>query len=209
MIDKILQLFPIAVLSLFYFQLISLWMDQLYKKNAGQLKTAARLSVKKYRWLLAPGFFGCLLWLGQTSSFPLFFRGTGAAIFLLAICATDFEQQLIFDRMLFPFALLGLLLLPFSAIGFTDALLAGCIGGGAFLLLAVLTHGAIGGGDIKLIFVLGLWLGTGQLYATILIGLVLGGLAALLLLITRQRSRRDFFAYGPWFALPALYLLLS
>ena len=72
-----------------------------------------------------------------------------------------------------------------------------------------MTHGAIGGGDIKLIFVLGLWLGTGQLYVTILIGLVLGGLAALLLLITRQRSRRDFFAYGPWFALPALYLLLS
>ena len=209
MIDKILQLFPIAVLSLFCFQLVTLWMDQLYKKNAGQLKTAALLSVKKYRWLLVPGFFSCLVWLSQTSSFPLFFRGAVASIFLLAICATDFEQQLIFDRMLFPFALLGLLLLPFSAIGFTDALLAGFIGGGAFLLLAVLTHGAIGGGDIKLIFVLGLWLGTKQLYTTVLSGLILGGLVALLLLITRQRSRRDFFAYGPWFALPALYLLLS
>ena len=94
-------------------------------------------------------------------------------------------------------------LLPLPA---GNHLMAAFAGGIAFLLLAILTGGGIGGGDIKLIFVLGLWLGAHKLLAVILLGFFLGGLAALLLLLTGKKKRRDFLAYGPYFAGSAILL---
>ena len=111
--------------------------------------------------------------------------------------------------MLLPFGLLALPAAFFSPLPLTDHLLAAAAGGGLFLLLAMLTRGGIGGGDIKLIFVLGLWLGTDRLLSAVLAGLLLGGLAALLLLLTGRKKRQNNFAYGPYFALNALWLYLS
>ena len=39
-------------------------------------------------------------------------------------------------------------------------------------------------------------------------GIVLGGLAALLLMLLRLKKRKSAFAYGPYFALTALTLFL-
>ena len=39
-------------------------------------------------------------------------------------------------------------------------------------------------------------------------GTVLGGAAALVLLLTGQKSRKSAFAYGPYFTLTALALML-
>ena len=77
-----------------------------------------------------------------------------------------------------------------------------------FLVLAVATRGGIGGGDIKLIAALGLWLGTDQLLTVACTGMILGGVAALLLLVTKRRKRGEMFAYGPYFTVAALVLTL-
>ena len=77
------------------------------------------------------------------------------------------------------------------------------------MLLAVLTRGGVGGGDVKLIAALGLWLGPARLTTVAFIGLALGGLAALLLLLTKRKKRRETFAYGPYFAVPAVVFLLT
>lgn len=126
--------------------------------------------------------------------------------FLLLFTMTDWEQQVIFDRMLLPFALLGLLHTLLAGLPVTDHLLAALAGGGLFLLLAVLTRGGIGGGDIKLIAALGLWSGTEGLTAIAVSGLILGGLAALVLLLTGRKKRSDYFPYGPGFTITALFL---
>jgi leader peptidase (prepilin peptidase)/N-methyltransferase len=44
-----------------------------------------------------------------------------------------------------------------------------------FLLISILTRGGIGGGDIKLIALIGLWVGTAQLETIAIAGIVLGG----------------------------------
>lgn len=86
--------------------------------------------------------------------------------------------------------------------------MAAAVGGIVFLVLAVLTKGGIGGGDIKLVAALGLWLGSDMLMTVVIAGIVLGGMAALIMLATGKRKKGDFFAYGPYFTISALLFTL-
>jgi leader peptidase (prepilin peptidase)/N-methyltransferase len=72
----------------------------------------------------------------------------------------------------------------------------------------MLMGGAIGGGDIKLMFVLGLWLGGEALLAIAMGGFLLSGLVALVMLGTGRWKRDERFAYSPYFSLMALSFLL-
>ena len=130
-----------------------------------------------------------------------------AIFFLLFMTATDFEQYMLFDAMTVPLALLGII---FSyQENFPDALLAAFVGGGFFLLLAIISKGSLGGGDVKLIFALGFWLGTEKLLNVVLAGTIAGGVAAILMILAKKKSRKSYFAYGPYFTLSAVYFLLA
>ena len=131
-----------------------------------------------------------------------------ASAFLLLMTATDFEQYCLFDAMMLPFAAGGLLLSLIQLPFLTDRLIAAAAGGAAFLVLAILSRGALGGGDVKLIAALGLWLGRDALLFVTMAGIVFGGLSALLLMLLRLKKRKSAFAYGPYFALTALALFM-
>ena len=128
--------------------------------------------------------------------------------FMVLYTWTDLEQRVIFDRMLIPFAVIGLISVPLLDRVLTDHLMAAAVGGIVFLVLAVLTKGGIGGGDIKLVAALGLWLGSDMLMTVVIAGIVLGGMAALIMLATGKRKKGDFFAYGPYFTISALLFTL-
>ena len=130
------------------------------------------------------------------------------AIFLLALMtATDFEQYMLFDAMTLPLALIGAI---YSWQGnFSDCVTAAVIGGGIFFLLAIISKGALGGGDVKLIAALGLWLGSEKLLNVVLIGSIGGGLTAILMILAKKKNSKSYFAYGPYFALSAIYFLLN
>ena len=189
------------------------WLARLYASDRDALSFPERTAGQERRHV--PLLFAALLVLfswtlltmrhlePRSLAFLLVFQ-----CFLVLYTVTDLEQQVIFDRMLAPFALIGLLSLPLLGRVASDHLLAALAGGGIFLALAIVTRGGIGGGDIKLIAALGLWLGTDQLLAVACTGILLGGAAALVLLLTKKRSRGEFFAYGPYFPLAALVLTL-
>lgn len=115
--------------------------------------------------------------------------------FLLLFTFSDFEQEVIFDHMLLPFAIFGIIFTLTAGLPFFNHLTAAAGGG-------------IGGGDIKLIAALGIWLGTDNLLTVTCIGLLTGGVFAFLLLISKRKKRTDYFAYGPFFTLTALFYLL-
>jgi leader peptidase (prepilin peptidase)/N-methyltransferase len=84
-----------------------------------------------------------------------------------------------------------------------------------FLILHVISRNGLGLGDVKLVAVIGAVTGLGAAhYAAVdavLAGVFLGGVVALLLLITRIRSLKDPIPYGPFLcvgAVLALYLSL-
>ena len=102
---------------------------------------------------------------------------------------TDLEQRVIFDRMLIPFAVIGAHLDPAArprADGPSDG--GGC-GRRRFPRAGGAGRRRIGGGDIKLVAALGLWLGSDMLMTVVIAGIVLGGMAALIMLATGKRKK--------------------
>ena len=196
---------------LFYIvsEISSEWIDSLYQKQPEVLSYPHER--EKRSFFRKPFLFlsSCFLLLFcLSSSLPVLIYQLLLIYFLLLTICTDFEQYVIFDRMLIPFGILSFPMIFLLGLPLMDHLLAALIGGAVFFLLAILTRGGIGGGDVKLIFVLGLWLGSNTLLGTVILGFCLGGIAALFFLITKRKKKREFFAYGPYFSLAALFLSL-
>ncbi len=201
-------LFFIGVL--YYARYGSRWIDHLYEKRKDILTFPADIEErKKYRkWLLVVLGYGSLWWILWHANFWDGLLHLFAIALLLLMTMTDFEQYCLFDDMMIPFALGGVawcLVFPDTAINHGIAAL---VGGGIFFLLAVLSGGALGGGDVKLVAALGLWLGTEQLLSVVCLGMVLGGLVAGILLLLKKKKRKSAFAYGPYFALTTVVFFL-
>jgi len=129
--------------------------------------------------------------------------------FLVFISIMDWEQQIILDKVLYCFFFCGLFFSFFSPDLFLNRLLAAFCGSIVLLILAIITRGAIGGGDIKLLFVLGFWLGMDKMLFTLFLGFIIGGLISAFLLLCRLKKRHDTIAYGPYFALSAILSLFQ
>ena len=181
----------------------SLWIDKLYSRSS-ELTFPAEISARaKFRKPIL--FFALTILFSLTDDLFL----TTAIFLLMLMTFTDFEQYMLFDAMTIPFAIIGAIRVWQMSLNVHDHALAAIIGGGIFLLLAIISSGSLGGGDVKLIAALGLWLGCMKLLNVVLIGTVSGGLAAVLMILTKKKSRGSYFAYGPYFALSALYALLT
>ena len=131
-----------------------------------------------------------------------------AAYLLVLIMVTDFEQYVIFNKMLIPFALIGAVYIFHLNLPILNHLVAVFLGGAMFLVLALITKGGIGGGDVKLVAVLGLWFGIDNLLFIITAASIMAGVTALIMIIFTKKSRRDYLAYGPYFSISAIYCLL-
>lgn len=195
-------MFAIILLSAVLTALGSLWIDISYSRSDELTfpnDIVIRSRFRKYILFVALIFLFSLtdnLW-------------TMTAIYLLMLMTlTDFEQFMLFDAMTIPLAIIGALFALNMNLNLIEHVLAAFIGGGAFFLLAVLSKGALGGGDVKLIAALGFWLGF-ELLNVIIYGTVAGGLAAILLILAKQKDHSSYFAYGPYFALSAIYFLLN
>ena len=104
---------------------------------------------------------------------------------------------------------MGLVATPWLPFSLWQRLAAGV---GAFIVLAalaILGRGALGGGDVKMMAVLGLWLGVNGIITTACIGFILGGIAAIIMLLLRIHGRKDFFAFGPFLIMGAVVAWLS
>ena len=121
----------------------------------------------------------------------------------------DYRFQFIFDDSLVPLLMVGLAATPFLPFSIWQRLAAGA---GAFVVLAalaILGRGALGGGDVKMMAVLGLWLGVNGIITTACIGFILGGVAAIIMLVLKVRGRKDFFAFGPFLIMGAVVAWLA
>ena len=178
----------------------SFWIEKLYS-NCSELTFPEEISSRGH-------FRKPILFISLLSFILIDNLWLMAAIFLLILMTvTDFEQYMLFDAMTLPFALLGGIFSWQNSL-LQENLLAAAIGGGIFLLLAIISKGALGGGDVKLIFGLGMWLGAEKLLNVVLYGTILGGISALLMILAKKKSRGSYFAYGPYFTLVAIYFLI-
>lgn len=131
------------------------------------------------------------------------------ATFLIGITFIDLDHQLILDKVVIWLAGIGVFInLVTAPLALTDIMLAVVTGGGLFLFIAVITKGGMGGGDIKFVAALGIWLGFKLTLLTMLLSFFIGGLGSALLLFTRVKKRKDFIPFGPFIAISALLSML-
>lgn len=125
---------------------------------------------------------------------------------LWAIFWIDLDTQFIFNVMTYPSILLGILynVSKGSIKGpLAGALLAWCLFEAiAFLSIWLLQKEGMGGGDIKLAVLLGIWLGPIQLLSALFFAFITGSLAGIALLAFRRQSRP--FPFGPFLVLGGL-----
>ena len=131
------------------------------------------------------------------------------ATFLIGVTFIDLDYQLILDKVVIWLAGIGAFInLVMASLSLTDILLAVVTGGGVFLFIAVITNGGMGGGDIKFIAALGVWLGFKLTLLTMVLSFFTGGFGSVLLLLTRVKKRKDFIPFGPFIAVSAFLSLL-
>ena len=133
----------------------------------------------------------------------------------VTLAVIDLETLRLPDRLTLPSYPAGLVLLAipgdWPALG--RAVLAAAAAGAAALLLALLApSGGLGLGDVKLVGVLGLflgWLGWGVLVVGVAFGFALGAVVAVGLLASRRAGLRDHLAFGPWLIAGALVAVVA
>jgi prepilin signal peptidase PulO-like enzyme (type II secretory pathway) len=131
---------------------------------------------------------------------------------LLICTATDLLRYRVPNAVTYPgiaLALLAAVVLGPETAGAVDAVAAAALSGGIFLIMALVSRGGIGLGDVKLATLIGAALGLKSAYAALFLGVLVAGAVILLLLLTRLVSRRQAVPYAPFLALAAVVLLLT
>jgi leader peptidase (prepilin peptidase)/N-methyltransferase len=82
-----------------------------------------------------------------------------------------------------------------------DALLGALAGGGVFWLIALVTRGSMGGGDIKLMAALGLWFGLKGIAMIALLAFVIGSVISLIIVKIKKGGRKTAVPFGPFIIL--------
>lgn len=120
---------------------------------------------------------------------------------LIPLVVIDLRHQIIPDSLNGLGAIAGFLTIVISGNAFLDAVTGAFIGGGIMLFIAIISRGGMGGGDIKMMAWLGLFLGWKLTLLALIIAFVTGGVGSLLLILLGIKKRKDFIPFGPFLAL--------
>ena len=155
----------------------------------------------------AAGYLAILWTFGPTWTTVLY-----ALLFsaLLVVAGTDLTHKIIPNVVTLPGIVLGLLgaatVLP---VGLLNSLLGVAIGGGILWALAwaspyLFGKEGMGGGDIKLLAMIGAFLGWKPALLTIMIGSLTGSIIGISLIALRLMKRDEYIPFGPFLVLGAL-----
>jgi len=145
---------------------------------------------------------------------PAFLLLTAA---LIAISAIDLEHFIIPNRIVYPVGIASVILLAGAAAlehdfsSFGRALLGAA---GAFLfffILHLVAPGGMGFGDVRLSFVLGLflgWLGGLYVFGGLFLGFLLGAVIGTVLIAVGRRGRKQHIPFGPFLAAGTMIFVL-
>jgi leader peptidase (prepilin peptidase) / N-methyltransferase len=160
---------------------------------------------------------------------PFFVTAFWSCIFLIVIFI-DKEHQLILNKVTYPSIAIALALLIVEWIAPQAGLLShlivlnntemipvnplvsGLLAGGIFFVFFIIVYlinpGGLGIGDIKLVGLIGLATGFPLGFVAMFIGIIIGGIAAVVMLILRKKGRKDIMPYGVFLGIGPIAALL-
>jgi leader peptidase (prepilin peptidase) / N-methyltransferase len=135
---------------------------------------------------------------------------------LVIIFFIDLDFQIIPDRITLPGILIGLItgsfLLPdpflrYSFLGYKASVIGFLTGGSLFYAVAILSRGGMGGGDIKMMAMVGSLMGWKGALLTTFLGSLTGAVIGIFLMVFKGKGRKTKIPFGPFLALGAIITL--
>jgi len=132
---------------------------------------------------------------------------------LIVITGIDLSHQIIPDLISLPGIGVGLLgSLLFLPLTFLNSLFGVLLGGGSLFLVATLyqwlfKREGMGGGDVKLLAMIGSFLGWKAVILTILIGSLIGSITGIVIILLRGKDFKYAIPFGPFLSLSAVISL--
>jgi len=147
---------------------------------------------------------------GITMSYLYYFLFVSA---LIAITVIDLHHQIIPDVISLPgivIGVLGSLLVP--QITFWDSLTGMIVGGGSLFLVAtgyqwLFKREGMGGGDVKLLAMIGAFLGWKAVILTILLSSLIGSIIGITVMLIKGKDFKYAIPFGPFLAIGAVISL--
>ena len=188
-----------------------------YLRLRGRCRYCQAAVSRKLLWVeIAAGLiFALLYWhfgLGPELGIMAFYACVFIVVFVI-----DLERGLILNKVVYPAMIVALLLalVPQPWLtrwivinGVANAALGGGVGFAIFLVIAIVSRGGMGWGDVKLVALIGLAVGFPLVLFSIILGAILGSIVALALMIAKKRRFRETLPFGPFLALAAMITLL-
>jgi leader peptidase (prepilin peptidase)/N-methyltransferase len=147
---------------------------------------------------------------GPSWSFLIYFAFVAA---LIVITVIDLYHQIIPDVISLPGVAMGLLLSlinPYTT--FFNSLIGVLIGGGSLFAVATLyqwlfKREGMGGGDVKLLAMIGAFLGWKAVILTILLSSLIGSMVGIIIMVLKGKDFKYAIPFGPFLSLGAVIAL--
>ncbi|MEK3995757.1 prepilin peptidase [Psychrobacillus sp. FSL K6-2365] len=124
---------------------------------------------------------------------------------LVIITVSDIAYMLIPDKILIFFLTPLIVLRVFIPLSpWWDSIIGAFVGFGVLFLIAVVSKGGMGGGDIKLFFVIGLVLGWIPTLLTLFLASIIGTVVGIISLRRTKQGRKTPIPFGPSIAIAAI-----
>jgi leader peptidase (prepilin peptidase)/N-methyltransferase len=124
---------------------------------------------------------------------------------LVIIVVSDIAYMLIPDKVLLFFAVIYFVLrfyLPLNP--WWDSLLGCALGFSLLLLIAIISRGGMGGGDIKLFALIGFIVGTKVMLLAFFLSCMYGAVFGIFAIIFKRLKRKQVIPFGPFIAIGTL-----
>lgn len=118
---------------------------------------------------------------------------------LISVSFIDFRFRIIPDKFVIVAMIIGIFFSFITGMTFLNALMGALLGGGLLLLLALVPN-AMGGGDVKLMFSLGIFLGAYKVLLSLFFAFIIAACISIFLLIFKIIDRKDHIPFGPFLA---------
>jgi leader peptidase (prepilin peptidase)/N-methyltransferase len=139
---------------------------------------------------------------------------------MLVITFIDLDFQIIPDAITLPGIVIGLLSAsfifpdPFSLsygqwpiVGFINSTTGFLLGGGLFYFIAYASRGGMGGGDVKMMAMVGAFMGWKAVLLTTFLGSLVGSVVGLFMMVFMGKGRKTKVPFGPFLAFGSLVTL--
>src|SRR5207302_11218436 len=136
---------------------------------------------------------------------------------LVVITFIDLEHYIIPNRVLYPTIFVSVPLLVIAAAAQSEwgnlerAVVGAVVAWVFFLVLHLVSPRGMGFGDVRLSFLLGLflgWLDLRHVFLGVFLGFLLGSIVGVVLMVLRRRGRKDHIPFGPFLAAGAVIAVL-